>query len=51
MFKQALIFSFCVCAEDNNDIDNEGDDKEGVELDRAPLAEPGSTSSKPDAKA
>ncbi|XP_023551004.1 uncharacterized protein OsI_027940-like [Cucurbita pepo subsp. pepo] len=37
--------------EDNNDIDNEGDDKEGVELDRAPLAEPGSTSSKPDAKA
>lgn len=41
--------------EDNNDIDNEGDDKEGVELDRPPLAEPvkepGSTSSKPDAKA
>lgn len=48
------IKTVCVCAEDDNDI-NEGDDKEGEKVNRASLEEavnaPGSTSSKTDAKA
>ena len=49
------IKSVCVYAEDDNDIDDEGENKEGEKVDQTPLAGPinesGSSSKEPDAKA